>query len=68
MDMKDGNRPMIIAIFINGFLILKRILDIQYATESTKMVEMMQVKIAITKVFINIFGKFKILVSVNNLM
>ena len=36
--------------------------------KSTKMVEMMQVKIAITKVFINIFGKFKILVSVNNLM
>ena len=68
MDMKDGNNPRIIAIFINGFLILKRILDILYATESTNIVEMIQVKIAITKVFMNILGKFKILVSVNNLM
>ena len=67
MDMKDGNRPKIIAIFINGFLILKRILDIQYETESTKMVEMIQVKIAIINVFMNIFGKFRILVSVNSL-
>jgi len=67
MDMKDGNRPKIIAIFINGFLILKRILDIQYETESTKMVEMIQVKIAIISVFMNILGKFRILVSVNSL-
>ena len=35
-------------------------------TESTKMVEMIHVKIAMIKVFTNIFGKFKILVSVNN--
>ena len=68
MDMKDGNRPKIIAIFINGFLILKRILDIQYETESTKMVEMIQVKIAIINVFMNILGKFRILVSVNILI
>ena len=68
MDMKDGNNPRIIAIFINGFLILKRILDILYATESTNIVEMIQVKIAITKVFMNILGKFKILVSVNTLL
>ena len=68
MDMKDGNRPKIIAIFINGFLILKRILDIQYETESTKMVEMIQVKIAIISVFMNILGKFRILVSVNILI
>ena len=56
-----------LAIFINGFLILKRILDIQYETESTKMVEMIQVKIAIISVFMNILGKFRILVSVNSL-
>ena len=68
MDMKDGNSPKIIAIFINGFLILKRILDIQYETESTKMVEMIQVKIAIISVFMNILGKFRILVSVNILI
>ena len=68
MDMKDGNSPRIIAKFINGFLILKRILDIQYATERTKIVAMMQVKIAMIKVLKNICGKFRILVSVNNFL
>ena len=68
MDMKPGKRPRIMAIFINGFLILKRILDIQYETESTKMVEIIQVQIAMINVFKNICGKFRILVSVNNFL
>ena len=40
----------------------------QYATDNTKNVEIMQEQIAINSVLPNILGKFKIPVSVNNLI
>ena len=47
-------------MFIIGFLILKRIRDIQYDTDKTKKVEIAQEKIEMISVLINICGKFKI--------
>jgi hypothetical protein len=64
--MNPGNIPRINATFINGRLSRKRILDIQYDIANTNTVDIIQEKIAIIKVFMNIFGKFRIPVSVNN--
>jgi len=55
-------------MFIIGFLILKRIRDIQYDTDKTKKVEITQEKIEMISVLINICGKFKICVSVNSFL
>jgi hypothetical protein len=68
MAINPGNSPRIIAMFINGLRILKRRRDIQYATEIVKNTEIIQEKIAIIKVFINIFGKFSTPVSVKRRM
>ena len=64
--MNPGNIPSISATFINGFLSLKRILDIQYETASTNAVDIIHEKIAIIKVFLNICIKFRIPVSVKS--
>jgi SulP family sulfate permease len=58
----------VVSVFIIGFLKRKRRRDIQYATDNTKNVEIMQEQIAINSVLPNILGKFKIPVSVNNLI
>ena len=50
--MNPGNIPRISATFINGFLSLKRILDIQYETASTNAVDIIHEKIAIMKVYL----------------
>ena len=42
--MNPGNNPRIIAIFMNGFLTLKRSLDIQYETDNTKKVSELKSK------------------------
>ena len=51
-----GNRFRITAMFISGFLILNRITEVAYATISTNMVEIAQVKHAMIKVFRNHCG------------
>ena len=43
-------------MFISGFLILNRIMEVAYATISTNMVEITQVKHAMIKVFKNHCG------------
>ena len=68
MAMKPGKSPRIIAIFIYAFLNLKRILEREYATDKMKKVLAIQQTIAMIRVFINIFGKFRTFLSVNNLM
>ena len=66
MDMNAGNNFRIIATFIYGLRILKRSLEVQYAMESTKKVEIRHTKQAIINVFLNICGKSRFCVSVNS--
>lgn len=49
---------MIIATFISGLRALKRMQLMAYATISTNMLEIMQVKIAMVNVFINHCGNW----------
>lgn len=64
--MNPGNRWIIIAAFINGFLARNRSLERVYATEITKNVDMIQLTDAMINVFHTILGKLNTEKSVNN--
>ena len=65
MDMNPGNIPRIRATFIKGLRSLKRSLDIVYDTDKTKKVEIIQVAIETTSVFVNQRVKLNVVLSVS---
>ena len=64
--MIPGNMPRISTTFMKVLRTRKRIRLMQYATESTKIREIAQVKQAMMNVVPNIFGKSNTLRSVNS--
>lgn len=64
--MMPGNMPRISTTFMKVLRTRKRIRLMQYATDSTKITEITQVKQAMMNVVMNIFGKSSTLRSVNS--
>lgn len=64
--MMPGNQPRISTTFMKVLRTRKRIRLMQYATDSTKITEITQVKQAMMNVVMNIFGKSSTLRSVNS--